>query len=63
MYQIQLKTKSNYLPINIGYKKTNRKNTGWFMSLFQSNSNFLVNTNQRYQYQYMNRKRKYQEQK
>ena len=64
MYQIKLKSRSNYLQINIGFKKTNRhKMPVGFLKLFKINSIFLVKTNQRYQYQCMNRKRKYQEQK
>ena len=63
MYQIQLKARSNYLQINIGFKKTNRQNCRLVFKLFKINSIFLVKTNQRYQYQCMNRKRKYQEQK
>ena len=65
MYQIKLKARSNYLQINIGFKKkTNRhiKCRLVFM-LFQLNSIYLVETNQRYQHQCMNRRRKYQEQK
>ena len=63
MYQIKLKTRLNYLQINIGFKKTNRQQMSVGFKLFQINSIFLVKTNQRYQYQCMNRKRKYQEQK
>ena len=64
MYQIKLKTRLNYLQINIGFKKNQPTiNVSWFFKLFRLNSIFLVKTNQRYQYQCMNRKRKYQEQK
>ena len=64
MYQMKLKSRSNYLQINIGFKKpTDNKCQLVFLKLFQTNSIFLVKTNQRYQYQCMNRKRKYQEQK
>ena len=64
MFQKRLKARSNYLQINIGFKKNQLKiNVSWFFKLFKINSIFLVKTNQRYQYQCMNRKRKYQEQK
>ena len=63
MYQTKLKAKSNYLQINIGFKKPTDIKCQMAFRLFKLNSIFLVKTNQRYQYQCMNRKRKYQEQK
>ena len=63
MYQTKPKPRSDYLQINIGFKKNQpTKNVSWFLVILK-NSIFLVKTNQRYQYQCMNRKRKYQEQK
>jgi len=63
MYQMKLKSRSNYLQINIGFKKKPPDNMSVGFYVISINSIFLVKTNQRFQYQYMNRRRKYQEQK